>query len=174
MAKQAVAPSSPAERYLQRIGERSRESIEKMSDIIWSVNPEHDNLQQMLLRMKTYVNEIFEAKDTAVHWQVPEAVEYVKLDMTQRKNFYLVFKEVVTNAAKYSHAKNIFICLSVGGKTVSLHVKDDGAGFDKQQVRQGNGLKNIQQRAALLKGRVSVETCINRGTAIAFQFPFAS
>jgi signal transduction histidine kinase len=142
-----------------------------MSDIIWSINPENDTLEQLLVRMKTFVNEVFEAKETVVNWQIPEHVDDVKLSMPKRKNFYLLFKEAVTNASKYSCAKNIFIGLSIQGKTLSLHIKDDGVGFNRAQVRLGNGLKNIEQRAAILNGTASIETCPDGGTAVFLQFP---
>jgi ligand-binding sensor domain-containing protein/two-component sensor histidine kinase len=171
MAKQSVETSSKAETYLQRIGERSRESIEKMSDIIWSINPENDSLVQMLARMKNYANEILEAKNILVHWMEGENLASLKLTMPQRKNLYLLFKEVINNAAKYSRATNVYIRLHTEHKCIKLSVKDDGTGFDINKVQPGNGIKNIYRRSLLLNGKVAMESN-SGGTSVLLSFSF--
>jgi signal transduction histidine kinase len=109
MAKKSVAPLSNEAQYLERIGERSRESIEKMSDIIWSINPNNDSLQQMLIRMKNYASEVSEAKNITVLWKEEGNLAYAGLSVEQRKDFYLFFKELMNNAIKHAVAKNIWI-----------------------------------------------------------------
>lgn len=170
MAKQSVGQPSKAEPYLQRIGERSRESIEKMSDIIWSINPENDGMNQMLERMKNYANEMLEAKNMGVHWVESENISLLKLSMSQRKNLYLLFKEVINNAAKYSGACNVQISLRTDRKSIQLSVEDDGTGFDLKTVTPGNGIKNIQRRAALLNGKAVVASGA-AGTSVSLAFP---
>jgi ligand-binding sensor domain-containing protein len=170
MAKQSVPANSKAEPFLQRIGDRSRDSIEKMSDIIWSINPENDSLQQMLIRMKNFVNENVEGKDISVHWEESEMISKLKLGMAQRKNFYLLFKEAIINAVKYADARNISVALSVHNKMVSLKIIDDGRGFSFETIRQGNGIKNIKHRALLLNGNASIDSVPGKGTMVYLQF----
>jgi ligand-binding sensor domain-containing protein/signal transduction histidine kinase len=172
MAKQSVASDSKAEQYLQRIGDRSRESIEKMSDIIWSINPNNDSMQQMLIRMKTFVNETVEAKDISIHWQEQGNVSGLKLGMVQRKNFYLLFKEAIINSVKYSGARNIYIELSAHQNSAFLKIRDDGRGFCAETVRYGNGIGNIKQRARLLGGKAVIESKQEEGTTVAVQFRY--
>ena len=88
MARQSSLPAHKKEEYIQRIGERSRESIEQMSDIIWSINPENDNLQQMLIRLKNYAIEVTETRGINLHWNQSGKFSLLKLSMEQRKNFY--------------------------------------------------------------------------------------
>ena len=172
MAKKSAENSPQTNQYLQRIGERSRESIEKMGDIIWSINPDNDSLQQMLVKMKVLSNELFESKDCNVHWQEDATVYNLKLDMQQRKNFYLLFKEAINNAAKYSGAKNIFIRLASDKKSLHLIIQDDGKGFDLKNVQMGNGIKNMHHRSASLKGQVLVHSEPGNGTSVSLTFPY--
>lgn len=58
--------------------------------------------------------------------------------MESRKNFWLIYKEAVNNAAKYSKAKSITISLAPLHNFIVLIVKDDGVGFDLQQNDSGN------------------------------------
>jgi ligand-binding sensor domain-containing protein/two-component sensor histidine kinase len=170
MAKQSLSSTPRAEQYLQRIGDRSRESIEKMSDIIWSINPENDSLQQMLIRMKNFVNEIVEGKEITVHWEEDVSVAGLKLGMDERKNFYLLFKEAVINAVKYSEAKNIKVGISMQGKVVQLQVIDDGKGFDFEKIKAGNGIKNIRHRAIQLHGQADIISSPGKGTSVSVEF----
>ena len=170
MAMKNLSPNSKEEKYLHRIGERSRESIEKMSDIVWSINPANDNLEQVLVRMKNYSTEVSEAKDIAVSWYDTGNLSQAKLSMEQRKNFYLLFKEIINNAVKHSKAKNIFINLVNADGNIILTVKDDGVGFDTDVLTSGNGIKNIKRRIQLLKGQVKIDSGNGKGTSVKLNF----
>ncbi|MDZ4794070.1 MAG: two-component regulator propeller domain-containing protein [Bacteroidota bacterium] len=172
MASKSVTPLSNEAQYLQRIGERSRESIEKMSDIIWNINPENDNLQQILIRMKNYSTEVAEAKDIAIHWKEEGNFSYSGLSVEQRKNFYLLFKEVINNAIKHAAAKNIYIEVKMDRNTISLHLEDDGKGYDTTSVSAGNGLKNIHRRIESLKGKINISSRPGQGTVVDIAFAY--
>jgi signal transduction histidine kinase len=49
-------------------------------------------------------------------------------------------------------------------------IKDDGKGFDVTPANSGNGLKNMQQRAAALHGELSIISSIQNGTIIKLSF----
>lgn len=172
MARKSVAPASREEQYLKRIGDRSRESIEKMSDIIWSINPDNDSLQQMLVRMKNYATEISEASEVAIHWTESGNLAASKLSMERRKNIYLLFKEVMNNSIKHAASQNIFVHLSSFSNHIKMKIADDGKGFDKHQVNYGNGIKSIERRAAALKGSVTLQSSPGQGTSVLVEFHF--
>ena len=50
--------------------------------------------------------------------------------MDHRKNFYLIFKEAVHNAAKYAECKNIWVKIESATPHLRMIIKDDGKGFD--------------------------------------------
>jgi ligand-binding sensor domain-containing protein len=172
MARKMATPFSKEEEYLLRIGDRSRESIEKMSDIIWSINPNNDSLELMLIRMKNYTNEVAEAKNIAIQWQESGNLSHAKISMERRKNIYLFFKESVNNVVKHSGAKNIFIHLQSTKNELRVQVGDDGKGFELTEIKSGNGLKNIKRRAAALHGSVEIITGQNNGTLIQLIVPY--
>jgi ligand-binding sensor domain-containing protein/signal transduction histidine kinase len=170
MARQSLGSGKKAEAYLFRIGERSRESIEKMSDIIWSINPDNDSMEQMLMRMKTFVNETVEGRGIEIHWHEGEGLKTLKLEMSQRKNFYLLFKEAFINSFKYASPENIDITLDVQHNTVFLEVKDDGKGFCMDTAKPGNGIRNMKQRALLLGGKTILQSAPGKGTLVSVSF----
>jgi signal transduction histidine kinase len=148
------------------IGERARQVMEAMSDIVWSVNPRNDNMENVLLRMKEFAVEILEPQEIALHFEADEAVKTLNLPMEQRKDFYLLFKEAVNNAAKYSGASDVWVNVQSENGGLLLEVRDNGRGFDPAQVKRGNGLWNMEQRAERMGAKFGLESKAGAGTAL--------
>jgi signal transduction histidine kinase len=149
--------------------------MEAMSDIVWSINTRNDRFDNITTRMLEFATGMLEPLDCSVHLSVHENVGHVKLDMQQRKNIYLIFKEAINNAAKYSGCKNVWVDIGMqGNKKLIMTIKDDGSGFALQpkgktgiiRTASGNGLANMRNRAEELKGSLFVDTAPGRGTTL--------
>jgi len=156
---------------LDRIGNRSREMVEGMSDIVWSINPANDDIEKILLRMRTYAFEMSEATNARLNWEIPDAFNKLKLGMEQRKNFYLIFKEAFNNVIKYSEAATISIRVHLLKNCIDFLITDDGKGFDPETVKKGNGLVNMYKRAAQLNGNLRIISSPEKGTSVHLLFP---
>jgi len=160
------------------ISSASEEAMELMSDIVWSVNPENDRMEMVLIRMRQYASEMLEAAGISFTLDMDENCNQILLPVERRKDFYLIFKEAINNLAKYSEAKNARIKVSCNGKILCLVVKDNGVGFrsdpmKNEQFKAGNGLKNMQTRAAQLKGEINVMSGQGDGTTVTLKVPLA-
>lgn len=71
--------------------------------------------------------------------------------MEARRDFFLIFKEAVNNAAKYSKSEIVKISLLINNKQLTLEVIDDGEGFDVAHADSGNGLSNMQKELMLCR-----------------------
>ncbi len=148
------------------IGEKARLALESMDDIIWSVNPRNDSMANVLQRMKAFAVEILEPQGIALHFEADDAAAALNLPMEQRKDFYLLFKEAVNNAAKYSGASDVWVTVRAGADAVMLEVRDNGRGFDPGQVYRGNGLWNMERRAERMGGKFELESRAGAGATI--------
>ncbi len=91
--------------------------------------------------------------------------------MSQRKNLYLIFKEAINNAAKYSECKNVWIDLSMNGShKIIMTIRDDGKGFDDTLESKGNGLMSMHKRAKELKGEFKFSSKVGEGTMLRLEF----
>jgi ligand-binding sensor domain-containing protein/two-component sensor histidine kinase len=153
------------EEIFSRIGDTSKRMIDLMDDIVWSVNPDNDRFSNMLVRMREYVVEMLEAKNIAFTFKVSPNIDELKLPMQMRKDFFLIFKEAVNNLTKYAEATNAAIIIERNKNNIITTIEDDGRGFNPQIIHSGNGLKNMQERAAALKGKLSIETS-SKGTCV--------
>lgn len=153
------------------ISSASSQALELMNDIVWSINPNNDKLEMILIRMRQYASEILEAADIRFTIEMDDASRHILMPLEIRKDFYLIFKEAVNNLAKYSQAKHARIRLFFRNQKIELYIEDDGIGFDTQQRSQGNGLKNMKARAAQLQGSLSIRSTSNAGTSVELQIP---
>ncbi len=148
------------------IGARARQVMEAMSDIVWSVNPRNDSMNNILQRMKEFSVELFESQGITLHFEADETVKTMNLPMEQRKDFYLLFKEAANNAAKYSGATEVWVSVQSENGGLRLEVRDNGRGFDPATVKQGNGLWNMQRRAERMGAPFSLESRVGEGTRV--------
>jgi len=156
---------------MQKIKDRSSAIMESMGDIVWAINPQNDTFEQMIFRMKEFAAEILEPLN--INYTVKEEGNFsnIKLDIKKRKDFYLIFKEAVNNAAKYSHCTNLQILVKQDMQFLHLKVVDDGTGFNEQVVKNGNGLVNMRERAASMGAKIVINSVPGKGTGIVLDMP---
>lgn len=172
MAKTKMADDPvKASEYVGKISDNSQRMMEAMDDIVWSIKPDNDNMQKITARMREFATSILETKDIELDFKVEENVNDIKLDMEDRRDFFLIFKEAVNNVAKYSHCDKCAIHVSLHQHRLLLDVQDNGVGFEVDKVDSGNGLSNIQKRAEALKGRATIQSKPGEGTHVTLNIP---
>jgi two-component sensor histidine kinase len=163
---------------LEKISETSGNMISEMSDIVWTINPRNDNMPVMLQRMESFAKPLLTAREIQFHFDYDPGIKSLSLGMTQRKNFYLIFKESINNALKYSGCSNLYVTIRIRNFRLEMIIKDDGKGCDKTIVSQessrslsGNGHKNMSVRAKEMKGSCEFISSPGQGATVKLQFP---
>lgn len=90
---------------------------------------------------------------------------------------FRIVQEAVTNILRHAHAHNIWV--KVGQRQDQLHVsiRDDGKGFDLEKARSNAisgtsfGLLNMEERAALVGGTMSISSAPGEGVEIILHLP---
>jgi ligand-binding sensor domain-containing protein/two-component sensor histidine kinase len=157
--------------YLTKISDNSSRMMEAMDDIVWSINPMNDSMQRITARMREFATGVLEARNIEFSFRVDDEVAELKLDMEERRDLFLVFKEAVNNLAKYSQCKNAQIELRVNKHKLQMMIRDDGIGFDPELADSGNGLNNMRKRAQSLKGKLLIESSADKGSTILLEVP---
>ncbi len=153
-------------RNLDNIGEKSRNLIDRMSDIVWLINPNKDSLYDLIIRLKDNYSEIFSHNNISFKTFELTSLQKVKLSMEKRQNLYLIFKEGITNCLKHSKCGKIFFKVEIKGNQMALSLTDDGKGFSGEG--KGNGLKNMMYRAKLIGGSLTIESTPGKGTEVKY------
>ena len=170
MALRQRDSNGTAEGHFKRIAAHSSDIMERMSDIVWSINPVNDSLSMMASKMKEFAAEILEPADIAYAFEGTKSLTG-QISLEERKNIFLIFKEAINNAAKYSEARAIKVTIQQNRKSLQLTVEDDGKGFQYTSSRKGNGLSNMEARAKAIGAHVQILSDPERGTAIQLVVP---
>jgi len=165
----------PLQDTLEKISATSSEMISEMNDIVWAINPRNDNMETILQRMESFARPLLASQEVKFHFSYVPGIQHQHLEMAKRKNFYLIFKEAINNALKYSGCKNLWVDISLHHHQLELLVKDDGKGFDVKKIRSmntlsGNGVRNMEMRAKEMKGNWSIVSS-DSGTIVKLAFP---
>ncbi len=156
---------------MQKIKDRSSAIMESMSDIVWAINPQNDTFDQIVFRMKEFTAEILEPLNINYSFKEEGIFSNIKLDIKKRKDFYLLFKEAINNAAKYSQCKDLEIEIEQDTQMLHLKLKDNGIGFNEKVVKNGNGLINMRERAVAMNAKINISSETGKGTSIVLDVP---
>ena len=137
-----------------------------MSDIVWTINPENDPFEKIIVRMRSFAYQLLKAKKVEYTFEVDEKLNSIALPMQVRKNFYLVFKEAITNVVKYSEASRVSISLFEKNKIVMLRIRDNGKGIPVNAQTLGNRLMNMTRRAKEISAELNIISAKSGGTEI--------
>ncbi|WP_421763979.1 tetratricopeptide repeat protein [Ekhidna sp.] len=83
-----------------------------------------------------------------------------RLSELQEISLYRISQEWINNILKYSDATKVTLQITKDEEEITLLIEDNGTGFDRELLRdgKGNGWKNLNTRANLIKGSLELET----------------
>lgn len=151
---------------LKQIQLQSKQTIDSIGDLVWSINPANDNFDKMVLRMKDFAATLLEPLGVEYAFRESGQLTPLKCEPEVRKSLYLIVKEALNNAVKYSHATRIDVELTMTASLFTVTVTDNGQGFDHHGEQRGNGLKNMDTRMRRAGGELKVLSEKNKGTTI--------
>ena len=160
--------STLVKKDLQKISETARQLVDSMSDIVWVVNPQRDSLHDLIVKLKDSYNEFFSSIGISFQVNNIEKSDDIKLPMEYKQNLLLMFKEAINNAIKHSGCKKLVLEALYKNDVIEIILKDDGAGFDLNKVKFGNGIRNMENSANKIKGKLSWKAESGKGTIVTF------
>jgi signal transduction histidine kinase len=140
-------------------------------DFIWSIDPVNDELSKLFIHIRDFGEKLFEEKNIQFR-AFNEVREKIKLPYGFSREANLIFKEAMTNAFKYSEAKNVSLQLkrSEDNLGFEMSLEDDGIGFSTDDISKSNGLKNLRERADRIHGVLRITSVKQSGTKITLSF----
>lgn len=162
-----------ASQHLKTINDNSVKTIESMNDIVWTINSENDSMLHLINRMRSFASDLESTREWDVTIDYDSTILDIQLNIIQRRNIYLIFKEAVNNSVKYSEGTTIHTKIHATNNTLNVTIKDNGKGFnvDNPKIMMGgNGLKNMELRANELGGYLEIDSSPNTGVKIVLTF----
>ncbi len=159
---------------LSGISERTQRLMRNMSDIVWSVDPEQDTVEDLLARMREFGAAVLEAKGISFRFE-SSGVSHATLPPHIKSDLYLIYKEAVNNAAKHAQATTVIASFTQEKNRLRMTITDNGRGLDtsgpSSTTLGGNGLRYMRARAAEMKGELRVSGAAGQGVAVELVVP---
>lgn len=99
----------------------------------------------------------------------------LKFDFKENENHIHVFRilqELFANSIEHGKATSISVFFDMIDGKRTCKYSDNGIGFDLNQLQnhKGLGMKNVVSRVAILEGSISIESQMNNGISVIFNF----
>jgi signal transduction histidine kinase len=158
---------------LDQISQSAQNALESISDLIWAVKPNPDYLNDLADRIRSQTSTLLDASPILYRFDIERNLPIRQLNLEEKRNIYLIFKEALNNALKYSNCKQVKIGLAVKDDQLLLTIRDDGRGFATDQIPlgSGNGLNNMRVRAEKIKAACKIISSPGTGTSVLVSLP---
>jgi len=140
---------------LEQISSQSKTIQQSMSDIVWSIRPDNEKIENLVIRIREYAAQTLEPLNINTVIEADEILVDKVLPIHYRKDLLLICKEAMNNIAKHSNASAAKITFSCSNKNISVTITDNGKWKGNNS---GTGTKTMQERAHALGAQLTIQT----------------
>jgi signal transduction histidine kinase/ligand-binding sensor domain-containing protein len=158
--------------YMDQISRYSDQTIEKLKEIVWAMNTDNGNFKIIIADLLSYAETMTSAKGIGLEFYADPVLLKKQQSIRLSKNIYMIIREGVNNAIKYSGCSMLKIALRATASGMQLIISDNGKGFDTTMINRGNGLSNMKKRAEEINGSFAIETAPEKGSRITLDIKF--
>lgn len=164
-----VKIKQPDNKELEKISATSNVLMDKMNEIIWTLNSRNDTLPNLIAYLRHQIVAYFEPLPFELQLYMPDNISNAVISAKVRRNVMLSVKEALHNIVKHSSATTVAVEFSID-HFFSISIKDNGVGFNSNDVHiYNNGLRNMKERLNVIGGSCIVLN--NDGTTIILNVP---
>jgi len=159
-------------RHLDQIGDRARHMVTALDEIVWAMNPKHDSLESLGSYLCLYADRFLKLANITFHLTGTLDLPKQILNPIHRHEFFLAFKEALTNIVRHSGATEVRLSIRIIGNRLRLSLADDGGGLGSiRPTAAMDGLANMRARLERMGGRFAIASQAGRGTTLRFYLP---
>lgn len=161
---------------LSAIETMAQQATAEIRHVLFKLRPLALESQGISTALQQLVDKTRKTYDQNVILKCDDTVDDLLSQDAQDALFFIV-EEAVSNARKYAKAPIIQIEVAPRGNEVWARVRDNGAGFDidatraKYTERGSFGMINLEERAELVGGRLTIQSQPGKGTAVTAMLP---
>jgi len=162
---------------LERLEDLAHRTVKEIRSMLFALRPVVLETEGLLAALKMYAKNLQENDGLPV---TIDAERYEDcLDLEAQGVVFAILDEAMNNARKHAQASRIALRLAVEDDLFLAEVKDNGQGFDLEDVessygsRGSLGMINLKERAELVGGTINISSVPGRGTRVTLLVPLA-
>jgi signal transduction histidine kinase len=171
-AKSSLTPDEKRTGHLEQMGEKAREMVATLDEIVWAMNPAHDSLASLVSYFCLYADRFLGLANVTWRLEGPPASAELVVDSRHRHQLFLVFKEALTNVVRHSGATEVRLGIQAEQGELHLSIADNGRGLSSNaRTEEMDGVNNMRSRIEKLGGRFEIVSEAGHGVTVRFHVP---
>jgi signal transduction histidine kinase/ligand-binding sensor domain-containing protein len=173
LADDEMLQSTERRQLVERIARQTGTAGSALSDIVWSLRPGAESMDQLVLALRERAFELCPDGLVQLRFDVPDPCPRTPLTLPVRRNVLWIAVEALRNALRHGEARHVAIRLAPEGPAWRLTVEDDGRGLGvagEKQARRGLGLESMRRRGESMRADVEVVEVGAGGTRVSVLF----
>jgi signal transduction histidine kinase len=171
MAKQKLGNPAETERMLKKMEDEIISSGEALDEIVWNMKAGDATLGTIVARMRRYADAYFEDDNIEMVLSAENIPDNFIMQAEQRKDLFLIFRELLTNIRKHAKASTVEVILRLENNILQMEVTDNGKGFDVTEPTVRNGLILLKHRLSKWGGHADIISSPGKGTKVKITWP---
>ncbi len=164
------ADSKKVDEYIERISATTHRVIQVLDEVVWAVNPRHDNVRDLLRYIGQFAVDFLSSAGIKCRLDLPEQIPPWPVSADVRHHLFMVSKEALNNIVQHARAGEVRLSATVAEGLVTLTIEDDGQGFGlRSRDAFADGLGNMRQRMQEAGGHCEIESVPGKGTRATFR-----
>jgi signal transduction histidine kinase len=155
----------------KQISSMSRDLIGALSESVWMLNPNNDDLESLVDFLYRLVNELCRLKKIRCRVDAVFITEYQSIRYEFRHNISLAVKECVNNVLKHSQATELEMKIERDKTNLVIRITDNGIGISEKSRGTGLGLDSLSSRMKSIGGNCGFEHLVEGGLRIVLTAP---
>jgi signal transduction histidine kinase len=153
VAESASAPDLQWSGHLREIGDRAGQMVTALDEIVWAMNPKHDSLASLVSYSCLYADRFLKLANIACRLKGAVDLPDQTVNSVHRHEFFLAFKEALTNVVRHSGATEVRLGFRLIGNRLRLSIADNGSGLAADAFGPGLRRAEVSDRAPVSRGQ---------------------
>ncbi len=157
----------------ENLSHNAQDIMSSLRETIWVLNNDVITISDFIDRFKLYAKKMLQNfADVQIKFKEKLDKDF-KLSPAEALHLFRIMQEALQNTIKHAKPQNIIVSVE-SNKSIRISIKDDGKGFDKNNITNGNGLLNMQHRANeagyqlnILSTEAGTEVTLQKNTSFA-------
>jgi PAS domain S-box-containing protein len=173
-AEEAISQGRTSEvpAHLEHAGELARESLREARRSVLALRPSALEGNPLGAALTDLVAKM--TSGTAVEAKLTVDGEPRELPAEWENNLLRIGQEVLTNALRHAHPTEFQVRLLFAADEITLHLHDNGCGFDPMEGHEGFGLQGIRERTEAMGGKFTIASAKSQGVTISIVLPIGA
>ena len=172
LADRETPAGGPGKSHIQNITRTVRDITRAMDEIVWTINPRNDSLENLANYIFHYAQEYFQDTGVRCRLDLPHDLPDRLVTTEERHNLFMAVKEALNNILKHAGATEVRIALTIVEKRMMIVITDNGRGVSEGlSDPTGVGMLNMKQRLETIGGKFDLESSPSSGTTVTMRLP---